>query len=89
MYYYTIESEGLQERKIFREYRNACMAALEIAHRTGREVRVIRQTTPSGLGKQILCVYNCKYEVSGAPPPIQIEDEEEIVNRRYRRKQTK
>jgi hypothetical protein len=84
--YYTIESEGLKERLIFRRYQNACMAALELALRTPHEVRVIRLATRSGLGQQILCVYNCKYQVSTVPPPVQIEDEEESSKRRYRQK---
>jgi hypothetical protein len=72
--YYTIESEGLLERQIFREYRNACMAAWELAHRTGREVWVIRLATPSGIGRQIMCVYNCKYEVSSGPARARYEE---------------
>jgi hypothetical protein len=61
--YYTIESEGYHERPLFTEYHDACMAALELARRTKHEVRVVRFETPSGFGKQVLCVYNCKYEV--------------------------
>jgi pyruvoyl-dependent arginine decarboxylase (PvlArgDC) len=60
--YYTIESEGYSERPLFTEYHAACMAALELARRTQHEVRVVRITTPSGFEKQILCVYNVKYE---------------------------
>ena len=73
---------------MFRQYRNACMAALEVAQRTPHEVRVVRLATPAGLGRQIMCVYNCKYEVSASPPPIQVEEEEE-GKRRYRRKRNK
>jgi len=87
--YYTIESEGLRERRLFRLYQEACMAALELAQRTPHEVRVVRLVTPSGLGRQIMCVYNCKYEVSASPPPIQVEEEEEEGKRRYRRKRKK
>ncbi len=61
--YYTIESEGYHERPLFTEYHVACMAALELARRTQHEVRVVRLETPGGFGRQILCVYNCKYEV--------------------------
>ena len=87
--YYTIESEGLRERRLFRLYQEACMAALELAQRTPHEVRVVRLVTPSGLGRQIMCVYNCKYEVSASPPPIQVEEEEEAGKRRYSRKRNK
>ena len=87
--YYIIESEGLRERWLFRLYRNACMAALELAQRTPHEVRVVRLATPGGLGRQIMCVYNCKYEVSASPPPIQVEEEEEAGKRRYSRKRNK
>jgi hypothetical protein len=87
--YYTIESEGLRERRLFRLYQEACMAALELAQRTPHEVRVVRLVTPSGLGRQIMCVYNCKYEVSAFPPPIQVEEGEEEGKRRYRRKRNK
>jgi hypothetical protein len=87
--YYTIESEGLRERWMFRLYQNACMAALELARRTPHEVRVVRLATLSGLGRQIMCVYNCKYEVSASPPPIQVEEGEEEGKRRYRRKRKK
>jgi hypothetical protein len=65
--YYIIESEGFGERRMFRRYQSACMAALELALRTPSEVRVIRLATPNGLGRQIVCVYNCKYEVSFLP----------------------
>jgi hypothetical protein len=58
--YYIIESEGLRECWLFRSYRNACMAALELALRTPHEVRVVRLATPAGIGRQILCVYACK-----------------------------
>ena len=74
---------------MFRQYRNACMAALELAQRTPHEVRVVRLATPSGLGRQIICVYNCKYEVSSYSPPIQVEEDEEEGKRRYRRKRNK
>jgi len=87
--YYTIESEDLRERWLFRQYRAACMAALELAQRTPHEVRVVRLATPSGLGRQIMCVYNCKYEVSASPPPIQVDEEEEAGKRRYRWKRNK
>jgi len=87
--YYTIESEGLRERRLFRLYQEACMAALELAQRTPHEVRVVRLATPAGLGRQIMCVYNCKYEVSASPPPIQVEEDEEEGKRRYRRKRNK
>jgi hypothetical protein len=87
--YYIVESEGLKERWLFRLYRNACMAALELALRTPYEVRVVRLATPSGLGRQIMCVYNCKYEVSASPAPIQVEEEEEAGKRMYRRKRNK
>jgi len=87
--YYTIESEGLRERWLFRLYHNACMAALELAQRTPHEVRVVRLATPAGFGRQIMCVYNCKYEVSASPPPIQVEEEEEAGKRRYSRKRNK
>jgi len=87
--YYTIESEDLRERWLFRQYRAACMAALELAQRTPHEVRVVRLATPAGLGRQIMCVYNCKYEVSSSPPPIQVEEDEEEGKRRYRRKRKK
>jgi hypothetical protein len=86
--YYIIESEGCRERWIFRRYQNACMAALELARRTVHEVRVVRLATASGLGRQILCVYNCKYEVGIIPPPIQIEDEEEPSKKRRRDKRS-
>jgi hypothetical protein len=72
--YYTIESEGLRERQIYREYRNACMAALELARRTQSEVWVVRLATRSGVGKQIMCVYNCKYEVSSGPARSSYEE---------------
>jgi len=85
--YYIIESEGLRERWLFRLYQNACMAALELARRTPHEVRVVRVATPSGVGRQIVCVYNCKYQVSTTPPPVQVEEDEEAPKRRYRRKQ--
>jgi len=85
--YYIIETEGLKKRWMFRQYQNACMAALELARQTPHEVRVVRLATASGLGRQILCVYNCKYAVSLAPPPIQIEDEDALPKRRYRKKQ--
>jgi hypothetical protein len=88
--YYTIESEGLRERWLFRQYQNACMAALELARRTPHEVWVVRIATPSGLGRQILCVYNCKYEVSANLPPMQVvEEDEEPPKRRVRRKRKK
>ena len=87
--YYTIESEDLRERWLFRQYRAACMAALELAQRTPHEVRVVRLATPSGVGRQIMCVYNCKYEVSASPPPIQVDEEEEAGKRRYRWKRNK
>jgi hypothetical protein len=87
--YYTIESEGLRERWLFRLYQNACMAALELARRTPHEVWVVRIETPSGLGRQILCVYNCKYEVSASLPPRHEEDDEEPPKRRVRRKRKK
>jgi len=87
--YYIVESEDLRERWLFRLYQNACMAALELALRTPHEVRVVRLATPSGLGRQIICVYNCKYEVSASPAPIQVEEEEEAGKRRYRRKRNK
>jgi hypothetical protein len=84
--YYIIESEGFGERRMFRRYQNACMAALELALRTPSEVRVIRLATPNGLGRQILCVYNCKYDISASPLPIQKEGEEASFTRRHRRK---
>jgi len=84
--YYIIEAEGVSGRWMFRQYQNACMAALELARRTSHEVRVVRLATRNGLGRQILCVYNCKYQVSLAQPPIQIEDEEEPLRKRRRRK---
>jgi hypothetical protein len=84
--YYTIESEGLRERWLFRLYQNACMAALELALRTTHEVRVVRLATPAGFGRQIVCVYNCKYEVSATPPPIQVEEDEVAPKRKYTRK---
>jgi hypothetical protein len=87
--YYTIESEGLRERWMFRQYHNACMAALELARRTPHEVWVVRIATPPGLGRQIMCVYNCKYEVNASVPPIQIEEVEEEPKRKYRRKRKK
>ena len=87
--YYIVESEDLRERWLFRLYRNACMAALELALRTPHEVRVVRLATPSGLGRQIICVYNCKYEVSSYSPPIQVEEDEEAGKRRYSRKRNK
>jgi hypothetical protein len=87
--YYIVESEDLRERWLFRLYRNACMAALELAQRTPHEVRVVRLATSAGLGRQIMCVYNCKYEVSASPPPIQVEENEEEGKRRYRRKRKK
>ena len=87
--YYIVESEGLKERWMFRLYQNACMAALELARRTPYEVRVVRLATPAGLGRQIMCVYNCKYEVSASPSPIQVEEGEEEGKRRYRRKRKK
>jgi hypothetical protein len=85
--YYIIESEGVKVRWLFRSYRNACMAALELALRTPHEVRVVRLAAPAGLGRLIMCVYNCKYEVSATPPPIQIEEDEDAPKRKYRRKQ--
>jgi hypothetical protein len=63
--YYIVESEGLRERWLFRLYQNACMAALELAQRTPHEVRVVRLATSAGLGRQIMCVYNCKYKDGG------------------------
>jgi len=87
--YYIVESEGLRERWLFRLYQNACMAALELAQRTPHEVRVVRLATPSGLGRQIMCVYNCKYEVSGSHLPIVVEEGEEVSKRRYKRKRKK
>ena len=87
--YYIVESEDLRERWLFRQYRAACMAALELAQRTPHEVRVVRLATVSGLGRQIMCVYNCKYEVSASPPPIQVEEGEEEGKRRYSRKRNK
>jgi len=86
--YYIIETEGLGERWMFRQYQNACMAALELARRTSQEVRVVRVATRNGLGRQILCVYNCKYQVSLAQPPIQIEEEEEAPKKRRKGKRT-
>jgi hypothetical protein len=86
--YYIIESEGGRERWMFRQYQNACMAALELARRTVHEVRVVRLATVSGLGRQILCVYNCKYEVGITHPPIQIEDDEELSKKRRRGKRS-
>jgi hypothetical protein len=71
--YYTIESEGYHERPLFTEYHAACMAALELARRTQHEVWVVRLATPSGFGKQILCVYNCKYEVGHGTGESQYE----------------
>jgi hypothetical protein len=65
------------------------MVAFELALRTPHEVRVIRLATPAGFGRQIVCVYNCKYEVSAAPPPIQIEDDEEMPKRKYVRKRNR
>jgi hypothetical protein len=85
--YYTIEVEGIEGGWLFSDYHNACMAAFELALRTPHEVRVIRLATPAGFGRQIVCVYNCKYEVSTTPPPIQIEDAEEAPKRKYKRKQ--
>jgi hypothetical protein len=64
------------------------MAALELARRTPHEVWVVRVATRKGFGRQILCVYNCKYEVNPVPTPIPIEEEEE-PKRRYRRKRAK
>jgi len=87
--YYIVESEGLRERWMFRLYQNACMAALELAKRTPHEVRVVRLATASGLGRQIMCVYNCKYEVSTTRMPIQVEEDEEEGKRRYSRKRNK
>ena len=86
--YYIIETEGLSERWMFRQYQNACMAALELARRTAHEVRVVRLATASGLGRQILCVYNCKYRASLVQPAIQIEEEEEPPKKRRRGKRT-
>jgi hypothetical protein len=80
--YYTIEAEGLEGRWLFRDYHNACIAAFELALRTPHEVRVVRLAPPSGFGRQIVCVYNCKYEVSAPPPPIQIEDNEDASKRK-------
>jgi hypothetical protein len=77
--YYIIESEGLGARWMFRRYQNACMAALELARRTPHEVRVIRLATATGWGRQILCVYNCKYEVKSTRQPNQIVDFEELT----------
>jgi hypothetical protein len=77
--YYIIESEGLRECSLFRSYRNACMAALELAHRTPHEVRVVRLATPSGFGRQILCVYNCKHEVKSNSFPSKMIDPEEVT----------
>jgi hypothetical protein len=87
--YYIVESEGLKERWLFRLYQTACMAALELARRTPHEVRVVRLATPAGLGRQIMCVYNCKYEVSATRMPIQVEECEEEGKSRYRRKRNK
>jgi len=75
--YYIVETEGDGERRMFRQYQNACMAALELARRTSHEVRVIRVATQNGLGRQILCVYNCKYQPSVAPPPMKYVPEYE------------
>jgi hypothetical protein len=87
--YYIVESEALGKRLMFRQYQAACVAAFEIALHTPHEVRVVRLATPGGLGRQIMCVYNCKYEVSASPPPIQVEENEEEGKRRYRRKRKK
>jgi hypothetical protein len=87
--YYIIESEGFGERRMFRRYQNACMAALELALRSPSEVRVIRLATPNGLGRQILCVYNCKYEISASPLPIQEEEEASSTRRRGRKRMNK
>ena len=87
--YYIVESEALGTRLMFRQYQAACVAAFEIALHTPHEVRVVRLATPGGLGRQIMCVYNCKYEVSASPPPIQVEENEEEGKRRYRRKRKK
>jgi hypothetical protein len=77
--YYIIESEGLRGRWLFRSYHNACMAALELALRTPHEVRVVRLATPSGFGRQILCVYNCKYEVKSSSLPSKMIEPEEVT----------
>jgi hypothetical protein len=74
--YYIVESEGFEERWMFRLYQDACNAALELARRTPHEVRVVRLATPNGLGRQILCVYNCKCEVSTRP--VRSLDEEQM-----------
>jgi len=87
--YYIVESEALGKCLMFRQYQAACVAAFEIALHTPHEVRVVWLATPSGLGRQIMCVYNCKYEVSAYPPPIQVEEDEEEGKRRYRRKRKK
>jgi hypothetical protein len=87
--YYTIEGEGIEGGWLFRSYHDACMAALEQALRTPHEVRVIRLATPAGFGRQIVCVYNCKYEVSATPAPIQIEESEEMPKRKYVRKRNR
>jgi len=87
--YYIIEAEGVSGRWMFRQYQNACMAALELAQRTAHEVRVVRVATAGGLGRQIVCVYNCKYHPSLVQPPIHMEEDEEPPKRRYRKKQRK
>ena len=87
--YYIVESEALGKRLMFRDYQDACLAAFEIALHTPYEVRVVRLATPGGLGSQIICVYNCEYGVSAAPPPIQVEEDAEGSERRYRRKRNK
>jgi len=87
--YYIVESEALGKRLMFRQYQAACVAAFEIALHTPHEVRVVRLATPAGLGRQIMCVYNCKYEVSATRMPIQVEEGEEEGKRRYRRKRKK
>jgi len=93
--YYIVETEWLRDGLIFRRYDNACAAALELARGTPNEVRVVRVATLNGHGRQVMCVYNCPYEVSAAPLPLlrplwDDDDEEEGVSkRRYRRRRKK
>jgi len=76
--YYTIECEGLREFLLFRRYDEACSVALELARSTPHEVRVVRLETSGGFGRQLVCVYNCKYEPRGNPPTNRFESDESI-----------
>jgi hypothetical protein len=75
--YYIIESEGHRERRMFRRYQSACMAALELA-RYGRlhEVRVIRLATAYTAWEGRFCVYiTANMRLVNSQQPNQTEPE--------------